>query len=58
VASIEKNYVSSGKPFDIIQELDELHTRIILTSAFGLEHVSEVKLPYLENGQTHQKSLG
>ncbi len=33
--SLEEKYQSNDKEFDLIAELDELHTRIIMTSAFG-----------------------
>ena len=50
VEYFEKNFVSTGEPFNIVYELDKLHTKIILTTAFGLEDVAEVTLPYEENG--------
>ena len=57
-ASLEERYLKSGQEFDIIAELDELHTRIIMTSAFGQENVADIKLPYIENGQTIMMQLG
>jgi cytochrome P450 len=57
-ASLEERYLKSGQAFDIIAELDELHTRIIMTSAFGQENVADIKLPYIENGQKLMMPLG
>jgi hypothetical protein len=34
-SSLEDRFMKTGQMFDLISELDELHTRIILTSAFG-----------------------
>jgi cytochrome P450 len=50
IESLEKRYLASGEAFDIVNELDLLHTKIILTTAFGMENVAEVTLPYEENG--------
>jgi hypothetical protein len=45
--SLEERYLKTGKAFDLCTELDELHTRIILASAFGQEHVADLILPYV-----------
>lgn len=58
IESLEKRFVETQLPCDLLEELDTLHTKIILTTAFGQENISEVRLPYEENGITKQKSLG
>ena len=55
---MEDRYLITGHAFDIIAELDELHTRIIMTSAFGQENVADIKLSYIENGHTIMMQLG
>jgi hypothetical protein len=35
VKNLEEKYMRNGEACDIIKELDELHTKIILASAFG-----------------------
>jgi cytochrome P450 len=55
---VQKFKELNGKPFNIIEELDSLHTSIILTSAFGLENASSVKIPFEENGITAPLGLG
>jgi hypothetical protein len=39
---LEERYLAKNEAFDLIAELDELHTRIILTSAFGIQGVSNL----------------
>ena len=47
VSYFEERYLIKGESFNLLSEIDELHTRIILTSAFGLENVADLKLPYI-----------
>ena len=39
---LEERYFAKNDAFDLIGELDELHTKIILTSAFGIQGVSNL----------------
>lgn len=47
--SLQERFGKNGTNFDLISELDDLHTRIILTSAFGQEDVADIKLPFIKN---------
>jgi hypothetical protein len=58
VAYMEERFLAKNEAFNLISEIDELHTRIILTSAFGMDRVSDLKLPYIENGVTIMRPLG
>ena len=58
VQQIEDTYLKQGKAFNLLEQLDEVHTRIILTTAFGGSNVSEVELPFEQNGSFLKKSLG
>jgi cytochrome P450 len=52
IEEMEKAYLVTGKPMNLIQEIGDLHMRIILVSAFGLHDLHSVKLPYLKEGVT------
>ncbi len=55
---MQERYLEKGEAFDLIAELDELHTRIILTTAFGLQNVADLNLPFIDNGVTKMRPLG
>ena len=48
--SWEENYEKTGKSFDLVVEMNEVQTELILSCAFG-EDATKLKLPYLENGK-------
>lgn len=58
VKYMQERYLEKGEAFDLIAELDELHTRIILTSAFGVHNVADLNLPFIDNGVTKMRPLG
>ena len=57
VGEIEAAHLNKGTSFDIMKELYDLHSKIIITTAFGRE-AQAVTIPYIKNGVTLQLSLG
>ena len=57
IEEFERDYLTTGKPMDIVKEMGELHMRIILVSAFGLTNLNHVRLPYESKGVTKHYSI-
>lgn len=47
VEYLEARYVEKSQACDIITELDDLQTEIIMTAAFGVSDKFNSKLPYV-----------
>lgn len=54
---LEKEYMNQEKSFDLMQELNDLHIKLILSTAFG-EEIVNAKLPYIKDGVTTERPIG
>ncbi len=50
IEEMERDYAETGKAFDLVKEIGDLHMRIIMVSVFGIRDLHKIKLPYLRNG--------
>ena len=48
----EKDYLDSGKSFDLVKEMEEIQTQIIVSVAFG-KKTQTMTLPYIKDGVTY-----
>ncbi len=46
IEEFDRDYVLTEQPMDLVNEMGNLHMRIILASAFGLTNLFNVRLPY------------
>ena len=58
ISEIEKNYLETGKPMDVVAEMGDLHMRVIFVSAFGLTDLHNIKLPYAYKGGFKYLTIG
>jgi cytochrome P450 len=58
ISYFSDRYLEGNKEFNLITELDELHTKIILSAAFGQEDISEPQVPFIEDSVTQMRPLG
>jgi cytochrome P450 len=58
IGEIERDFVDTRQSIDIIKEMADLQMRVIFIAAFGLHDLHLVKLPYLQNGETKNITIG